>query len=180
MPTATPTNTISPPSRRALFGAGAAILAGSAFAATVNAAPATTRIADLNRRLQALTAKRNAMEETLMALPKGPEHDALYEAFGQNLDDCLAIQDQILTLPAESLEDAAVLAAIVFYRADLIDSFGGVAEDDAVVLSKELRGASASIVLAIVATAGLDIDRLGWGDMRRLCALRAPRGEASA
>jgi hypothetical protein len=92
--------------------------------------------------------------------------------------DCLALHDEILTLPAENLEDAAIQVTIGYYRADLLDS--NVTPEEADQLSNEMLFLQASVLLAIVKAAGLDIDRLGWGDMRRLCVAHGSQGRVAA
>jgi hypothetical protein len=110
------------------------------------------------------------MERALLRMDEGPEHDALDQAFGDNFDQCLNIQDQIVLLSAQGLEDAAVQAAIAYYRADGVDS-AYQDPDDAEELGKDLRMLLASIFLAITKAADLDVNQIGWGDMGYLCAL---------
>jgi hypothetical protein len=69
------------------------------------------------------------------------------------------------------LEDAAIQIAVGYYRSDAMDD-----ED----LGTEMRKMHASILLAVVKAADLDIDRICWGEMRRLCALWVPEWEAVA
>ncbi len=135
-----------------------------------------TRIAALQRRLTDLTALRNRMDEALIRMPYGTAYDALHKRFEKNLDDLLALQDQIVGLPAETLEDAAIQTAVAYFLADGIYT---ESEEEAAD-NKKLRAALASILLAVVSTAGLDIDELGSGCMRRLCAIHGPGGSAAA
>lgn len=141
-----------------------------ASAAPVNLQTEASPIAALNRRLASLVQQRNEMECALLRMDEEPEYDALDLAFGDNFDQCLDIQDQIVLLSAQSLEDVAVQAAIAYYRADHVDSaYQG--PDYAEELAKDLRMLLASIFLAITKAADLDANQIGWGDMPRLCAL---------
>jgi hypothetical protein len=181
MPTATQTHT-TPTRRSALAFSTAAIVAGLTVPAIAGSTPIPgarlTPIAALQKRLSDLSERRDAMDETLVRMAAGPEYDTLQEAFDQSLYDCLALQDEIATLPAENLEDAAIQVTIGYYRADLLDD--RMTEEHAARLSKELRFLLASVLLAIVKAAGLDIDRLGWGEMRNLCAVHGPQRSAAA
>ena len=119
--------------------------------------------------------RRNELEIALFRKPAGPDYDALHADFDENLDDCLALQDKILKLPAESLEDAAIQSAIGYYRADKMDTWGASKATEK--LGKEFRMLHASILTAIVKAGGLDINLIGWGDMRRLCSMWGPGGK---
>lgn len=118
------------------------------------------------------------MDIALLGMPQGPDYDVAYAALNANLHDCLDIQDKIVKLPAECLEDAAIQAAIGYYRADTMDSSG--ASEATEELGKEFRMLHASILTAIVKAGGLEIDLIGWGDMGRLCARWAPKARARA
>ena len=137
-------------------------------------AAGTSTVTDRHRQLRELTVRRNEMDIALLRMPDGPDCDAANAAFDENLHDCLDLQDKILKLPAECLEDAAIQSAIGYYRADQMDSWG--ASEEIKELGKEFRMLHASILMAIVKAGGLDIDRIGWGDMRGLCAMWGPGG----
>jgi hypothetical protein len=174
---------LSTPTRRSALGfSTAALFAGLTVPAIAGATTVLsampTPIAVLQRRLSELTERRDAMDEALIEMAAGSERAALHEAFGKSLDDYLALQDEIATLPAENLEDAAIQVAIGYYRAEDLNSYTLPEELDG--LSKELRFLQASVLLAIVKAAGLDIGRFGWGDMRRLCVAHGPRGRVAA
>jgi hypothetical protein len=174
MPTAVQPHTT--PTRRSAIGFSlAAFAAGLAVPKLASAAPVslptdTSPIAALNQRLASLVQQRNEMECALLRMDEGPEYDALDLAFGDNFDQCLDIQDQIVLLSAQGLEDVAVQAAIAYYRAAMVDS-AYQDPDDAEELGKDLRMLLASIFLAITKAADLDANQIGWGDMPRLCAL---------
>jgi hypothetical protein len=190
MPTATNHHSTSTagspaPSRRALFGAGAALLAGGTIAATAaRAEPAgagtgTTRIAVLNRQIYDLTQRRHELDDIWLKTPKGPEADAAYAAFDATLDPILDLQDDIVGLRAETLEDAAIQAVISFYQADSLAS-SKLDEADVKEIGQDLRALQASILLVITKSAGLDIDRLGCGELRPLCGKHGPAGRSVA
>lgn len=181
MPTATQSNT-TPTRRSALGFTAAAIIAGlttptlAMGVQEVHAPRTITPIAALQRQLTDLTTLRNEMDEALIKMPYGAAYDALHEQFDKSLDDLLALQDRIVALPAETVEDAAIQTAVAYFLADGIYA---ESEEEAAD-NRKLRAALASILLAVVSTAGLDIDKLGSGCMRRLCALHGPRGSAVA
>jgi hypothetical protein len=178
----TATNHHTTPTRRSALGfSAAAIVAGFTVPAIagVGVRGATlTPIASLQGQLSALGKRHNVMDRALARMPPGPEHDALAVAFSQSLTDGLALQDEILALPAENLEDAAIQVTISYYRIEEMSSY--TLPDEIEDLSKELRFLQASILLAIVKAAKLDIDSLGWGEMRRLCAKHGPQGRIAA
>ncbi len=105
----------------------------------------------------------------------GLDRDTLEEQFDVNLDECLALQGEIAAMTAETLEDAAVQAAIVYCRVDSLTPCSNDREDVA-----SIRTMLASIILAVVKAADLDIDRLAYGEMGHLCALHAPGGSEAA
>ncbi len=144
------------------------MLAASVAAAGEVPGKKSTPIARLNRLLQATAARRHETDLAIGRMAGGPDKRAMEVAFDALLYECLAIQRRITGLQAQTLEDVAVQATIAFY----IAGQGDLDDDDA----EDLCRVQASIVLAVVQIAGLDIDRLGWGDMRGLCAIRAPLG----
>jgi hypothetical protein len=77
------------------------------------------------------------------------------------------------------LEDAAIQATIAFYLGERIE---GSAHDPETVsdLVIDLKALMASIVQGLVKVGGLDIDRLGCGELRMLCDRYAPEGSAGA
>jgi hypothetical protein len=140
---------------------------------------ASSRIGTLNQQLRALARRRDDLDVALVDMPEGPARDAMEVEFEAMLGGCLDLHEQILALPAESLEDAAVQAAIGYYKAgDLAESVTSEAEAERA--GKDLRQLSASILAAIVRAAGMDVDAIGWGDMRKQCALYAAGGSRSA
>jgi hypothetical protein len=167
------TSTHHPPMRigGAVFGAGTATPAPAPN-------PAPTPIGLLQKRLWALVERRNVMDARLIKMSEGPAYDTLEAAFARNLTACLALQDEILTLPAQTLEDAAIQVTIGYYRADHMNEY--MDGDEIEELSKEFRALHASVLLAIVKAADLNIDRLGWGEMRKLCAAFVPGGRGRA
>jgi hypothetical protein len=103
MPTATKQTTT--PTRRTAIGfslaAFAAGLATPALASTTTKPTGTTRIADLNRQLRALSDRHSELDTaiTRMPEPKGPEWDAADTRLDQLLDEGLALQDEIMKFP---------------------------------------------------------------------------------
>lgn len=138
-----------------------------------------TPIASLNRSMYSMAQHRNELDRAFLAAPEGPLEDAAYAAFDATLGPILGLYDPIRDLPAQTVEDAAVQATIAFYYADKIDGCT-FDEDDVAKIASDLLTLLSSVVLALVKVGDLDIDRLGWGDMRRLCALRSPNGEVRA
>jgi hypothetical protein len=173
------------PSRRSLFGAGAALLAGGAAlavparGAVAGRGAGTTRIAALNRRIYELSVRRNELEDIWLALPEGPEEDAANKAFDDTLYDILDLQDQVVELPAETLQDVAIQATISFYRAEKLHSCA-LSESKVIELGKELCRLQVSILMVVVKTANLEIDRIGWGDMRSMHDVHSAAGRAAA
>ncbi len=96
--------------------------------------------------------------------------------FVQNLYDCLAVQDEIVAFPAETLEDAAVQATVAYYR---VEGLTPDREEDASDI-RDIRALLASIILAIVKVSALDIDQLGMGEKAGLCARYTPGGSVAA
>jgi hypothetical protein len=176
MPTAITTN-ITPTRRSALGFSAAAIIAGMTTP-VLAAAPQATPIDALHRQFREIAARHAAMDKALVELPAGPEHDAMMEAFHQALDDCLALQARILGLQAETLEDAAIQVTICYYFTESMDPYATEAEVSE--LSRQMRTALASVMLTVSKAGGMDIDRFGWGDMRRLCDRHGPAGRAKA
>ncbi len=169
------------PSRRSAIGFGAAALfAGLAAPAIAsikpNPAARLTPIAALQRRLTDLCTARHQMDCAALEMPSGPDHDALHERIDENLDDCIAIWDGIVALPAETLEDAAIQAAVAFIRTEGITTHSPEDASDV----RDIRASLTSIILAIVKASAIDIDQLGTGDMGHLCALYAPKGRSLA
>jgi hypothetical protein len=113
-----PTATIHPitPTRRSALGLSAAFLAGLATTALPAASLATaeTPIGARHRQHSVIAARHAAMDEALLKLPAGPEHDAMKQAFDQALDDCLALQARMLALQAETLGDAAIQVTLCY------------------------------------------------------------------
>jgi hypothetical protein len=171
---------ITPTRRSALGFSAAAIIAGmtTPVLAAAPLATAATQISELHRQYRDTAARHAAMDEALLKLPAGPEHDAMHKAFVQALDDCLALQARILALQAETLEDAAIQVTLCYYLADAMDPHP--TEEEVSELSQQMRTALASIMLVVGKTGGADIDRFGWGDMRRLCDRHGPAGRAQA
>ncbi len=165
MPKATTTTT--PPTHRTLFGAGAGLLASLSIATTARADGRLTPIAALHAELRTLGDRHLAMDEALVSMPDGPECDALQAAFDLVMRQSLAIHDKIVLLPAQNMEDASIQAVIAYYRADGINAY--LEEDDLEQLSADIRMLLASILPVVTKTAKVDIDTLGWGEMRRLC-----------
>lgn len=175
---ATQPNT-APTRRTALGFSAAAIVAGlttPALAAGFAAPYRETPIGALQRRLTEMTAEHRRVGVARVRMPGGPDQEALDAQLDQLMTDCLALQSEIVTLPAENLHDAAVQATVAFYR---IDGLTGFDEEDEADI-RDVRALLTSILLATVKAADLDIDRLGWGEMRRLCAPCAPQGSAAA
>jgi hypothetical protein len=139
-----------------------------------------TPITVLNRQIYDLAQRVNELDLAGLEAPKGPEEDAYWSALCDAHDQILHLHDEIACQPAQSVEDAAIQATIAFYSAGLIT---GSAEHDPEKisgLSDDLHGLLASIIQALVRVGGLDIDRLGSGDMRDLCDRRAPDRSAQA
>jgi hypothetical protein len=176
MPSAAHDHT-TPTRRGAMRLSAAALFASLGMPALARSAPVrVTPIAALQKRLTGLTTARAQMDDALIEMPSGPDYDALHKRFDQNLDDCLAVQGEIVALPAETLEDAAVQATVAYYRLEGLTPYG---EGDASDI-RDIRASLASIVLAIVKVSSLDIDQLGMGEMGGLCARYAPGGRAEA
>jgi hypothetical protein len=158
----------------------AAIVAGLTMPAIAGTKPSSaiglTPIGTLQRRLTEMAAEHCRVGFALVRMPSGPAREALDARLDELMADCLALQSEIVTLPAENLHDGAVQATVAFYRIDGLTGFDK--EDEADI--RDLRALVASILLATVKAGGLDIDRLGWGEMRRMCGLRAPQGSAAA
>ncbi len=138
--------------------------------------PGTTAIAALSAELHNLVRRRTAMDAYLSNMPSGPAYNGLYADFDTNLGECFAIQDKIVFCPALTLEDAANQLAVAFGRVEWVDA-ARATQDELDRTAKDLRGLIASVLLAVVQAGNLDIDRIGWGDLRHLCAVHAPLAE---
>lgn len=138
-----------------------------------------TPIAALNRRIYDMVMHRNRLDEAHLCAPPGPVQNAAYMAFDATLEPIFALYDEVRDLPAQTLEDATVKATIALYYADRLH---GANLDDAGVkdVASDLLTLLSSIILEMVKVGGLDIDRLGWGEVRGICALHAPGAEGVA
>lgn len=136
-----------------------------------------TPLAALHRDHAAISKRHAELDERMASIPPGAAHDAADEELDDLLDQALALQASAAKFPAQTLGDAAIQATFAFYR---IEGLTPIDDDDRADI-EDIRAFLASIILLLTEGGrSLSIDDLGWGEMRRLCALRAPTGSAAA
>ena len=140
--------------------------------------PPFPSIAEIGKRIVAISAHFNALENASLALPRRLPAARAAKAAKDQIDvERDALTNLICARCAESLEDAAVQAAVGFQIVDytLACELEPGARDGSLEADlTKLHRMFASITVAVAKAAEVNLDDLGWGDSADIFGDHAP------
>lgn len=132
-------------------------------------------LADLGRQIRALTMRHERFDCSALRSSEDGEPEArMMEALTAQ---AVGIEAEIVSRPAETLEDAAVQAAVCFAHADILHGCT-MPEKVADEYVAGIRRAQISIMRVIARHTALDINSIGWNDHKVAIAREFSAAEA--